>query len=101
MTKLKTISDALAGLTDGMTIMVGGFLATGCPDALVDEIVRRGAVSEDELRRVFNLGIGMVIATPKPDEVIAAARSVGVEASVIGEVAPAEGDVRVRFDSDR
>lgn len=42
MTKLKTISDALLGLTDGMTIMVGGFLGTGCPDALVDEIVRRG-----------------------------------------------------------
>ena len=42
MTKLKTITDALAGLTDGMTIMVGGFLGTGCPDALVDEIVRRG-----------------------------------------------------------
>ena len=42
MTKLKTISDALLGLTDGMTIMVGGFLATGSPDALVDEIVRRG-----------------------------------------------------------
>jgi phosphoribosylformylglycinamidine cyclo-ligase len=68
---------------------------------IVAEIARRGAMSEDELRRVFNLGIGMVIATPKPDEVIAAARSVGVEASVIGEVAPAEGDVRVRFDSDR
>jgi len=42
VTKLKTITDALAGLTDGMTIMVGGFLGTGCPDALVDEIVRRG-----------------------------------------------------------
>jgi len=42
VTKLKTISDALLGLTDGMTIMVGGFLGTGCPDALVDEIVRRG-----------------------------------------------------------
>ena len=42
MTKLKTISDALLELTDGMTIMVGGFLATGSPDALVDEIVRRG-----------------------------------------------------------
>jgi len=42
VTKLKTISDALLGLTDGMTIMVGGFLATGSPDALVDEIVRRG-----------------------------------------------------------
>jgi len=42
VTKLKTITDALAGLTDGMTIMVGGFLGTRCPDALVDEIVRRG-----------------------------------------------------------
>jgi len=42
VTKLKTISDALLELTDGMTIMVGGFLATGSPDALVDEIVRRG-----------------------------------------------------------
>lgn len=42
MTKLKTISEALAGLTDGMTIMVGGFLGTGCPDLLVDEIMRRG-----------------------------------------------------------
>jgi acetate CoA/acetoacetate CoA-transferase alpha subunit len=42
VTKLKTINDALAGLTDGMTIMVGGFLGTGCPEALVDEIIRRG-----------------------------------------------------------
>jgi acetate CoA/acetoacetate CoA-transferase alpha subunit len=25
-----------------MTIMVGGFLGTGCPEALVDEIIRRG-----------------------------------------------------------
>jgi len=42
VTKLRTIDDALARLTDGMTIMVGGFLATGCPHVLVDEIVRRG-----------------------------------------------------------
>ena len=42
VTKLSTISEALAGLADGMTIMVGGFLGTGCPDALVDEIIRRG-----------------------------------------------------------
>lgn len=42
MAKLRTISDALARLTDGMTIMVGGFLGTGCPDALVDEVIRRG-----------------------------------------------------------
>ena len=42
MSKLKTASEALAGLTDGMTIMVGGFLGAGCPHALVDEIEQRG-----------------------------------------------------------
>lgn len=42
MTKLRTLTEALAGLTDGMTIMVGGFLATGCPEALIDEIIHRG-----------------------------------------------------------
>ncbi len=68
---------------------------------IVAEIARRGGVSEDELRRVFNLGIGMVIATPQPDSVIAAARSVGVEGRLIGEVAPVDGDARVRFASDR
>ena len=33
--------------------------------------------------------------------VIAAARSVGVEGRLIGEVAPVDGDARVRFASDR
>jgi len=42
VSKLKTASEALAGLTDGMTIMVGGFLGAGCPHALVDEIEQRG-----------------------------------------------------------
>lgn len=68
---------------------------------IVEEIARRGDVAEDELRRVFNLGIGMAIVTPQPDAVIAAARSVGVESRLIGEIAPADGDARVRFTSDR
>ena len=58
-------------------------------------------MADDELRRVFNLGIGMVVATPDPDVVIAAVRSVGVEGAIIGEVAPADGPPQVRFSSDQ
>ena len=67
---------------------------------IVSEIARRGNVAEDELRRVFNLGIGMVVATPNPDLVIAAARSVDTAGAVIGEVARAVGTPQVHFTSD-
>ena len=41
MSKLCTISDAIANVKDGMTIMIGGFLANGSPDKLIDELVSR------------------------------------------------------------
>jgi acetate CoA/acetoacetate CoA-transferase alpha subunit len=40
--KLRTLDQALEGLTDGMTLMIGGFLAVGSPETLVDEVIRRG-----------------------------------------------------------
>lgn len=42
MSKLSTTSDAIAKLKDGMTIMIGGFLANGTPEKLVDELVKSG-----------------------------------------------------------
>lgn len=42
MPKLRTLDQALESLTDGMTLMIGGFLAVGSPEALVDEVIRRG-----------------------------------------------------------
>ncbi len=42
MSKLCTISDAIANVKDGMTIMIGGFLANGTPEKLVDELVKSG-----------------------------------------------------------
>ncbi len=39
--KLRTLDQALEGLTDGMTLMIGGFLAVGSPETLVDEVIRR------------------------------------------------------------
>ncbi|MFZ5623489.1 MAG: phosphoribosylformylglycinamidine cyclo-ligase [Gemmatimonadota bacterium] len=56
-----------------------------------------GKVSEDEMREVFNLGIGMIAAVaPEAVETVrSAARAAGVETWVIGEVSA--GERRVRF----
>lgn len=40
--KVITADEAVAGVKDGMTIMVGGFLATGSPEILMDALVRKG-----------------------------------------------------------
>lgn len=40
--KLKTAEEAVAGIQDGMTIMVGGFLGTGSPEILMDALVKKG-----------------------------------------------------------
>ena len=39
--KMKTAQEAVAGIQDGMTIMVGGFLATGSPEILMDALVEK------------------------------------------------------------
>ncbi len=40
--KVITADQAVAGVEDGMTIMVGGFLGTGSPEILMDALVRKG-----------------------------------------------------------
>ena len=40
--KFLTADEAVAGVKDGMTIMVGGFLGTGSPEILMDALVRKG-----------------------------------------------------------
>lgn len=40
--KIKTAQEAVAGVKDGMTIMIGGFLATGSPEILMDALVEKG-----------------------------------------------------------
>lgn len=60
-------------------------------------IQRGGRVSDDEMRDVFNLGIGLIAALPAGavDEARAAAREAGVETWVIGSVRA--GVTGVRF----
>ena len=40
--KIKTADEAVAGIKDGATIMVGGFMACGSPEILIDAVVRKG-----------------------------------------------------------
>ena len=41
--KVTSPSHALAGLQDGMTVMIGGFLCVGTPEGLVDEVLAKGS----------------------------------------------------------
>jgi len=42
MKKIVTVEEALAHVQDGMTLMIGGFLAVGTPERLVDALVEKG-----------------------------------------------------------
>lgn len=42
MDKLISIDQAVAKVKDGMTVMIGGFLANGTPEKLIDALVRSG-----------------------------------------------------------
>lgn len=62
---------------------------------IFDEVQRLGGVTDEEMARTFNLGIGMVAIVPAADatnslEVLAAA---GHDAVVVGEVTAGEGTV--------
>lgn len=40
--KIMTAKEAVAGIKDGATIMVGGFMACGTPEILIDALVEKG-----------------------------------------------------------
>jgi phosphoribosylformylglycinamidine cyclo-ligase len=59
------------------------------PPRIFSELQRLGGVSDEEMARVFNLGLGMIVVVPPGDarralELLAAK---GVDASVVGEIA--------------
>lgn len=56
---------------------------------------RAGKVPLDEMYRVFNMGVGMVVVAPREhaDSIIGAARVAGVVGWVMGETQPGSGEV--------
>lgn len=41
--RVQTMADALAGVADGSTVLIGGFGAVGQPDALIEGLIEQGA----------------------------------------------------------
>jgi len=78
-------------------------LATYARPAIFDVLARGGPVDEDEMRRVFNLGVGLlaVVERGAADRALAVLAAQGERAWVIGEVTPVPAgtpfEERVRF----
>jgi phosphoribosylformylglycinamidine cyclo-ligase len=66
---------------------------------IFDLIAEKGPVETDEMRRTFNLGLGLVLVVAAEDgtPVVRALRKAGERASLVGRVVEADGRERVRF----
>lgn len=62
------------------------------------EIQRLGAISDDEMAKVFNLGVGMIVAVPASDaqRAIEVLGAVGQRSTVVGEIVDGSGRVHLR-----
>ena len=65
--------------------------------AIFDHIASSGPVNQSEMDRVFNLGVGMVVAVPPSyaDSAIDIAGAAGHDAFHIGEIRSGDGDVHL------
>ena len=103
--KIMTADEAVAGVQDGMTIMVGGFLGTGSPEVLMDALVRKGVkhltvIGNDgglapgqpagEFGGKTSRGIGKLLENHMVDHIIAS--HIGVNPMINEQVA--EGTLR-------
>ena len=73
MSKVKTYEEAVALFADGQTLMIGGFLATGTPESLIDGLVAKGnnnltIIANDT--SVPDRGIGKLIVSKQAQRVI-------------------------------
>ncbi|MXZ86212.1 MAG: phosphoribosylformylglycinamidine cyclo-ligase [Acidimicrobiia bacterium] len=109
----KVDAKAIAHVTGGG---IGGNLARVLPDkvdAVVDrsgweqppvfaELQRIGDVADEEMAKVFNLGLGMILAVRDKDatKAIDLLRTGGHRATVVGEVEKGDGQVRLVGEPD-
>lgn len=73
MNKIISLDEAVSYIEDGMTLMIGGFLACGTPERLIDKLVEKGV---KDLTLIANdtsfvdKGIGKLVASKQFKKVI-------------------------------
>lgn len=94
----------LAHITGGAFSKLTRILPTGTgalldsmpePQPVFAEIQRRGKISDREMYRTFNMGIGFAVVTPDPDLVLKVANKWKVDAQEIGHVTKRSGKVDI------
>lgn len=65
------------------------------PPAVFMEIQRRGKISDREMCRTFNMGIGFVVVTPEPEKVMSVAKRHKLSARKIGGITKIPGKVGI------
>jgi acetate CoA/acetoacetate CoA-transferase alpha subunit len=74
MNKIKDINEAVEHIKDGMTVMIGGFMAVGTPEILIDAILDKGIKNLTIIANDTGLlekGIGKLIMNKRVNKVIA------------------------------
>ena len=61
------------------------------PSSLMLYCQDKGNVSDEEAYKTWNMGQGMIVIAPKPDEVISIATKYGIESKIVGEVVGSPG----------
>ena len=96
MNKFITVQEAVDKVHDGMTIMVGGFLAVGTPEAVIDGLVAKGVKN---LTRISNdtayttKGVGKMIVNHQIKKLIVS--HIGTNEETINQMN--SGELEVEF----
>lgn len=65
------------------------------PQPVFGEIQKHGNVSDREMYRTFNMGVGFVVVTPEPERVLKVAKKHGIGACIAGSVNKKAGKVEI------
>jgi len=74
MNKIKEINEVIEYINDGMTLMIGGFMAIGTPEILIDAILEKGVKDLTIIANdtgLLDKGIGKLVINKRVKKVIA------------------------------
>ena len=87
------ISPEVESTTSTALVLHATFIVDSFPEINNPEVPKifqilkeRSSLSQDELLATFNMGVGMAVITPQPQDIIDVIRGMGIPAWRIGEV---------------